>query len=126
MLQIRAQHASDVVPLSMLRCIRDSVRCRTGPIAWSARLLACTRCNFLTARQSRPQQACSCCLQIYRALKPAASNEACSAMLSCLFKCMSAPTQLALEVAVDIILTLQANPGPGAVSSSAQSSEMQS
>ena len=33
-------------------------------------------------------------------------------MLSCLFKCMSAPTQLALEVAVDIILTLQANPKP--------------
>ena len=47
-------------------------------------------------------------------------------MLSCLFKCMSAPTQLALEVAVDIILTLQATPSPGAVSSSAQSSEVQS
>ncbi len=46
-------------------------------------------------------------VQIYRALKPAASNEACAAMLSCLYKCVAASAQLPLEVAVDVILTLQ-------------------
>ena len=46
-------------------------------------------------------------VQIYRALRPAPSNEACSAMLSCLVKCVGSPSQIPLEMAVDIILTLQ-------------------
>lgn len=45
--------------------------------------------------------------QIYRALRPAPSTEACSAMLTCLYKCVASPTQVPLEMAVDIILTLQ-------------------
>ncbi len=45
--------------------------------------------------------------QIYRALRPAPSSEACSAMLSCLVKCVTSPAQVPLEMAVDIILTLQ-------------------
>ena len=49
-------------------------------------------------------------LQIYRALRPAPSNEACAAMLSCLYKCVAASAQLPLEVAVDVILTLQVHP----------------
>ena len=46
-------------------------------------------------------------VQIYRALRPAPSNEACSAMLTCLFKCVASPSQVPLEMAVDILLTLQ-------------------
>ena len=45
--------------------------------------------------------------QIYRALRPMPSSEACSALLSCLHKCLANPGGAALDVAVDIILTLQ-------------------
>ena len=47
-------------------------------------------------------------MQVFRALRPKVTGEACSALLSCLHKCLTAemvPT--ALDVAVDVILTLQ-------------------
>eukprot|EP00884_Botryococcus_braunii_P023600 jgi/Botrbrau1/9924/Bobra.0012s0022.1 len=45
--------------------------------------------------------------QVYRALKPAASTEAAAALLACLHKCLAEPSPLALDVAVDVILTLK-------------------
>ena len=46
-------------------------------------------------------------LQVYRALRPAVNGEACCALLSCLSKCLASPTLLALDTAVEIVLTLQ-------------------
>ena len=47
-------------------------------------------------------------MQVFRALRPRASGEACSALLACLQKCLACdPPSLALDVAVDVILTLQ-------------------
>eukprot|EP00891_Asterochloris_glomerata_P001080 jgi/Astpho2/1080/fgenesh1_pg.00017_%23_19_t len=45
--------------------------------------------------------------QVYRALRPAVNGEACCALLSCLSKCLASPTLLALDTAVEIVLTLQ-------------------
>lgn len=46
-------------------------------------------------------------MQIFRALRPAASSEACNALLTGLAKCLASPSRLSLELAADVILTLQ-------------------
>ncbi len=46
-------------------------------------------------------------MQNYRALRPKASIEACGALLASLARCLANPSQMSLEVAIDIILTLQ-------------------
>ena len=46
--------------------------------------------------------------QVFRALRPAANNKACNALLAGLAKCLVSPTRLSLEMAADIVLTLQA------------------
>ncbi|DBA89055.1 TPA: hypothetical protein ACH3X2_000264 [Trebouxia sp. C0005] len=45
--------------------------------------------------------------QVFRALRPAPSSDACTALLTGLAKCLTNPSRLSLEVAADIILTLQ-------------------
>ena len=55
-------------------------------------------------------------LQVYRALRPAVNGEACCALLSCLSKCLASPTLLALDTAVEIVLTLQAGYSQSALS----------
>ncbi|KAK9829934.1 hypothetical protein WJX72_008722 [[Myrmecia] bisecta] len=45
--------------------------------------------------------------QVYRALRPRPSNEACYALLHGLHKCLQHPSPTSLDVAVDVILTLQ-------------------
>lgn len=45
--------------------------------------------------------------QVFRALRPAVSSEACSALLAGLAKCLANPSRLSLEVAADVVLTLQ-------------------
>ncbi|KAK9867850.1 hypothetical protein WJX84_002781 [Apatococcus fuscideae] len=54
--------------------------------------------------------------QIYRALQPKASIEASGALLASLARCLGNPSQMSLEVAIEIILTLQVvveSMGPG-------------
>lgn len=47
-------------------------------------------------------------VQVFRALRPKVSGEACSALLGCLHRCITAEgAPAALDMAVDIILTLQ-------------------
>lgn len=47
-------------------------------------------------------------MQVFRALRPAPTSEACGALLASLHKCMAMPqTPTALRMAVDIVLTLQ-------------------
>ena len=46
-------------------------------------------------------------MQVFRALRPTPSSEACTALLAGLAKCLANPCRLSLEVAADIILTLQ-------------------
>ena len=49
--------------------------------------------------------------QVFRALRPAPSSEACAALLACLHKCLSLPSApTALRMAVDIVLSLQVRP----------------
>ncbi|KAK9846072.1 hypothetical protein WJX84_000717, partial [Apatococcus fuscideae] len=45
--------------------------------------------------------------QIYRALQPKATIEAIGALLASLARCLANPSQMSLEVAIEIILTLQ-------------------
>ena len=46
-------------------------------------------------------------LQVFRALRPILSSEACTALMAGLAKCLANPSKLSLEVAADVILTLQ-------------------
>ena len=47
-------------------------------------------------------------MQVYRALRPAPTSDACRALLAGLHKCLSVPAApTALRMAVDIVLTLQ-------------------
>ena len=46
-------------------------------------------------------------LQVFRALKPTLSSEACNALMAGLAKCLASPSKISLEVAADVILTLQ-------------------
>lgn len=46
-------------------------------------------------------------LQVFRALKPSLSSEACNALMAGLAKCLANPSKLSLEVAADVLLTLQ-------------------
>lgn len=46
-------------------------------------------------------------LQVFRALKPTLSSEACTALMAGLAKCLASPSKLSLEVAADVVLTLQ-------------------
>ena len=46
-------------------------------------------------------------VQVFRALRPAVSSEACNALLAGLAKCLANPSRLSLEVAADVVLTLQ-------------------
>lgn len=46
-------------------------------------------------------------LQVFRALRPTLSSEACTALMAGLAKCLANPSKLSLEVAADVVLTLQ-------------------
>ena len=46
-------------------------------------------------------------LQVFRALRPVLNGEACNALMAGLAKCLATPSKLSLEVAADVILTLQ-------------------
>ncbi|KAL3146697.1 hypothetical protein ABBQ32_000921 [Trebouxia sp. C0010 RCD-2024] len=45
--------------------------------------------------------------QVFRALKPTLSSEACNALMAGLAKCLANPSKLSLEVAADVLMTLQ-------------------
>ena len=46
-------------------------------------------------------------LQVFRALRPTLSSKACTALMAGLAKCLANPSKLSLEVAADVVLTLQ-------------------
>ena len=45
--------------------------------------------------------------QVYRALRPSASGDACVSLLSCLHKCLLSPAPTSLHTAVEVCFTLQ-------------------
>ena len=56
--------------------------------------------------QARIESTCGS-VQVFRALRPAVSSEASNALLAGLAKCLANPSRLSLEVAADVVLTLQ-------------------